>query len=212
MPGMELRHEPQLGAVAVLVRVRRRMFYSGTSVYVQSVDESALGRIDLEILDLPPGVSSQTAGQVANNRSGTASTPFILAASASAPLGDFVVTVRGSNDNFTREGERPIRIVDELPPLVQSPTFDPGTVQGGETTTGTVSLSTPAPAGGITLEFLTAHSNVVTVPESVTIPEGATSTTFTVQTAPVSNPTNVAILIFGGGTTGNAIGVFTVTP
>lgn len=96
--------------------------------------------------------------------------------------------------------------------MVMSPTFEPSTVSGGEASTGTASLNSPAPAGGATLSLSTVYPQTVTLPETVTIPEGATSTTFPVETTPVSDPLNATVLIHGEGTLGNALGVLYITP
>jgi hypothetical protein len=63
-------------------------------------------------------------------------------------------------------------------------TISPATVRGGTSTTGTVSLTGPAPAGGAVVT-LTASSSAVTVPASVTIAAGSTSATFTINTSAV---------------------------
>lgn len=62
-------------------------------------------------------------------------------------------------------------------------TFSPEAVTGGDSTTGTVTLTGPAPSGGTTVSFFSANPNRVQVPSSVTVPAGATSTSFPVTTA-----------------------------
>jgi len=60
----------------------------------------------------------------------------------------------------------------------------PYQVNGGQSATGTVTLPSPAPAGGLTITLST--SNVVaSVPAAVVVPAGATSATFAITT---SNP------------------------
>lgn len=153
------------------------------------------GKITLEITDLPPGVTSQTATsvQIKKNRTFVV-TGFVLSAASSAPTGDFLVTVRGTSGSLVRERQRLVRIVDQLPPLLEIPTFDPASVPGGDPTTGTVTLASPAPAGGVAVTLSSSwQPEVITIPDSVTIPAGATSATFPVSTNPVSSTTTVSV-------------------
>jgi hypothetical protein len=72
-------------------------------------------------------------------------------------------------------------------------------VRGGLTSIGTLRLSSPAPAGGTVVNLSSDHTSYATVPPSVTIPAGATSTTFTVNTQPLSLGETVTIsAIFDG--------------
>src|SRR5947207_1689705 len=54
------------------------------------------------------------------------------------------------------------------------------TIYGNGTATGTVTLSSPAPAGGTTVCLISNHTNIATVPTSVTVAQGATTANFTV--------------------------------
>jgi hypothetical protein len=67
------------------------------------------------------------------------------------------------------------------PPTLVSLSLNPTAVVGGKTSTGTVTLSGPAPTGGMKVS-LTSSAGAATVPASVTIPAGKTSATFTVKT------------------------------
>jgi hypothetical protein len=60
-------------------------------------------------------------------------------------------------------------------------TADPMTVKGGEPVQVTVTLNRVAPAGGATVEIST-NSAVLIVPQTVVVPAGQDSVTFTVQT------------------------------
>lgn len=68
----------------------------------------------------------------------------------------------------------------------------PSHVTGGGTTTGTVRLSGPAPAGG-TVITLASNSATATVPTTVTIPAGQNSVAFTITTSTVTANTTVQI-------------------
>jgi hypothetical protein len=57
-------------------------------------------------------------------------------------------------------------------------TLAPDTVQVGTQATGTIRLSSPAPAGGLVINLVSARPDIVTVPPSVTVPAGATTVDF----------------------------------
>lgn len=60
--------------------------------------------------------------------------------------------------------------------------FNPSTVIAGQSTTGTVVLTTPAPSGGV-MVTLSSAANSVTVPASVTVNAGMTTATFPAMAA-----------------------------
>src|SRR5690606_8266420 len=67
-------------------------------------------------------------------------------------------------------------------------------VIGGDNSTGTVTLATPAPSGGVHLA-LSSDDEVVEVPSTLTIPAGATTATFEIKTEPVTATRQVRITI-----------------
>src|SRR5215831_9801767 len=71
-------------------------------------------------------------------------------------------------------------------PTVVSLTLKPSTIHGGsgDTSTGTVTLSAPAPAGGDVVSLSSDIPALAAVPPSITVPGGQTSSTFTVWTNP----------------------------
>jgi hypothetical protein len=71
--------------------------------------------------------------------------------------------------------------------------FNPNPVMAGNISTGTFTLSIPAPAGGANVTLLSSDSSVAAVPASITIAEGETSGTFTVTTPPRESDTFVNI-------------------
>jgi len=87
------------------------------------------------------------------------------------------------------------------PPLLQSMTITPASVSGGTNATGTVFLSSPAPAGGISVTLSTSNATAATVPGIVSVPGGQTSANFTVTTFAVANNTSVTITAFFDTTT-----------
>ena len=95
-------------------------------------------------------------------------------------------------------------------PSLTSLTVNPTSVNGGNSSTGTVTLSSAAEAGGVMVSLSSSDTSVATVPPNVTVAAGATSASFTVKTNPVSASTTSTI-------TGSYAGVqkstlLTITP
>ncbi|MDR3687786.1 MAG: PQQ-binding-like beta-propeller repeat protein [Fimbriimonas sp.] len=85
-----------------------------------------------------------------------------------------------------------------VPVKVSSLSLNPASVEGGVSSTGTLTLDNPAPAGGITASLWT-NSRAATAPASITIPAGSTTGTFSVTTTPVSSTIGVVIQATYGG-------------
>lgn len=69
-------------------------------------------------------------------------------------------------------------------PVASSVSVNPNAVSGGNSSTGTVSISGPAPTGGA-LVYLSTGNSAASVPPTVVVPEGQTSATFNIQTISV---------------------------
>jgi hypothetical protein len=87
---------------------------------------------------------------------------------------------------------------------------DPASVVGGAASTGTVTLSAAAPAGGATVNLTSNATTAATVPASVVVPAGATSATFPVTTNAVAAATPVTVTASLGAATATA--TLTVNP
>src|SRR6266576_2292915 len=92
---------------------------------------------------------------------------------------------------------------------LSSVSLNPASVAGGNSSTGTVTLSGPAPTGGAQVA-LSSNNGAASVPSSVTVPAGATTATFPVNTTTVASSTTVTISAAYGGVTTTAS--LTVTP
>lgn len=77
---------------------------------------------------------------------------------------------------------------------VVSVSLSPALVVGGDSTTGTVNLSTPAGSGGAIVSLSSSSTSAV-VPSSVTIAAGASSATFTVTTTVVATDIDARITV-----------------
>src|SRR5882672_4137996 len=84
---------------------------------------------------------------------------------------------------------------------LSSLSLNPTSVTGGNSSTGTVMLSGPAPTGGAQVTLSSSNTTAASVPSSVTVAAGATSATFTVSTSAVAASTSVTISAAYGGAT-----------
>jgi len=82
-------------------------------------------------------------------------------------------------------------------------TLSPTSVNGGSSSTGTVTLSGPAASGGAVVN-LSSSASAAMVPSSVTVVQGYNSATFTVNTTTVSASTPVTITAAYAGVTKTA--------
>ena len=96
------------------------------------------------------------------------------------------------------------------PATLASLTFEPSTLSGGTAATGTIAITSPAPAAGLTVTLSTEKATSgsgqdvrttirpqappVTVPQTVTVPGSATMATFSVPTKGVPATTAVQIV------------------
>ena len=80
-----------------------------------------------------------------------------------------------------------------LYPIMESISISPDQVQGGTTTTGTVTVDSPAPAGGVIVSLSSSNTDWATVPDTVTIPEGQQSNTFSITTYAVTQSSTATI-------------------
>ena len=95
-------------------------------------------------------------------------------------------------------------------PISFSLTLNPTSVNGGNTSTGEIILSAPAPSGGAVFSLSSNNTSVATVPPSVSIAAGSTMAAFPVSTMTSANSTTVTISASNSGSTQTAS--LTVTP
>ncbi len=76
--------------------------------------------------------------------------------------------------------------------LLASLTVSPAAVRGGRSPTGKVSITGPAPSGGVAVTLASSNA-AASVPSSVTVPAGATEATFQITTARVRRNTRVTL-------------------
>jgi len=92
----------------------------------------------------------------------------------------------------TFNGKSQTAVLTITPAGISSLTVNPTSFLGGNSSTGTVTLTGLPTSGGVTVT-LSSNSTFATVPASVTVPSGQSSTTFNVASSPVSTETAATI-------------------
>lgn len=112
------------------------------------------------------------------------------------------------------------KTISVLAPVVTTLSITPNSLVGGNSATGTVTLTGKAPVGGKVVDLSSSVPGVASVPATVTVAAGGTSKTFTVTTVGVSSNTSVVITSTTGTTSKTffmavnapAMTSFTLTP
>jgi hypothetical protein len=94
-------------------------------------------------------------------------------------------------------------------PALNAVSASPSAVVGGQSATGTVTLTAPAPTGGATIALASANT-AFAVPASIAVPQGATSATFPITTVPSAFVASGTLSASYAGITRTT--VFTVNP
>ncbi len=132
---------------------------------------------------------------------GATSASFTVSTSAVAT--STAVIISATYSGATRSVSLTVTPAPPPPPTLASLTLNPANVFGGQSSTGTVTLTGPAPAGGAQVS-LSSNNGAASVPSSLIVPAGATSATFTVNTSFVVISTSASISASYNGTTRTA--------
>jgi hypothetical protein len=130
--------------------------------------------------------------------------------STTAVAGSTTVTISATYGSATRSALLTVTPASPPPATLSSLSLNPTSVTGGNSSTGTVTLSGPAPAGGAQVALSSSNTTVARVPSTVTVTAGATSASFTVSTSAVAASSTVNISAIYGGA--NKSASLTVTP
>jgi hypothetical protein len=130
--------------------------------------------------------------------------------STNAVAASTTVTISASFGGATRSAFFTVNPAPPPPVTLSSLTLNPTSVTGGNSSTGTVTLSGPAAAGGAQVAL--SGSNAAQVPSSVTVAAGARSATFTVGTSAVAASVTVTISATYSGATRSASLIVTPAP
>ena len=155
--------------------------------------------------------SNTTAATVPSSvtvATGATSAPFTV--STSAVTASTTVAISAAYGGVSRSATLTVTSAPPPAPTLSSLTLNPTSVIGGvQSSTGTVTLSGPAPAGGAQVA-LSSNNGAASVPSSVAVPAGATTANFTVSSSVVTASTTVTISAAYGGVSKSA--TLTVTP
>jgi hypothetical protein len=91
-----------------------------------------------------------------------------------------------------------------------SVSINPSSVTAGSSATGTVTLSGPAPTGGLLVSLSSSVPTAAGVPPTITVAGGSTTATFSVTTMSVTSSTTVSITASANGV--SEAGTLTITP
>jgi hypothetical protein len=180
----------QAASLTILPPVLSSLALSPTSVTGGS---SSAGTLTLNgpapaggaLVALSSGVAAASVPAGVTVPAGATSATFSVTTTAVAT--STAATITGSY------GATQTAVLTILPPVLSSLTLNPSTVTGGFSSTGTVALNGPAPAGGAVVALSSSDTSSATVPASVTVAAGGTTATFTVNTSVVVFSTSVTI-------------------
>ena len=192
------------------------------------VTRNAAGEIGLTFSHLSStnAGSIMVAGRVPTDPAGTVGTPSTLSTSAGNNYslyrwGDYfgidadpsddglfwVVGMTIGTNNQWRTHIDSFRLVKTL--AVSNVTLNPTSLAGGASSTGTVTLTGPAPAGG-SVVTLASNNATATLPATVTVAQGASSATFSIATTAVASAVSPIITATMGASSKTA--TLTVNP
>lgn len=97
--------------------------------------------------------------------------------------------LNASDFEVVQLGWKPVAASSALAQL----SLSPSELNGGSGGTGTVVLNGTAPAGGAVVALQSSQPAVAGVPQTVTVPQGASSASFTIGTQPVTAPVTVTL-------------------
>jgi hypothetical protein len=178
--------------------------------------ESSTGTVTLNAM---PGTKSGAISVKLASSLKSATVPATVSVALNSLTGSFVVktanvatattaTITGTYNTASKQATLTIQPM----PLLESVSLSPSTVQGSSTTgvVGTLTLSGPAPAGGLVVKLSSSNIAAATVVATVTIPAGSTSATFSVSHFKVTATKKVTLSAVLNGRT--VVTTLSVTP
>ncbi len=135
---------------------------------------------------------------LSSNNIPVASTVASVTVAAGATTATFAITthtvsaITGVTFTGTFNGSSQTTVLTVTPPTLTSLTLSPASVKGSKTSTGTVTLSDPAPSDGVVVTLASGNA-AVTLPALVTVASGSATATFTANTTPVPADTDVTL-------------------
>lgn len=172
-----------------------------------------------------PAPSGGTVVSLSSNDTSVASVPTSVTVAAGSAFAAFQVTTKtvtntttvkisASQSGVTQQASASLTVTPPPAPgpTLTSLTLNPGSEIGGSTSTGSVTLSGPAPSGGAVVSLSSSNSALAVVPANVTIPAGATGAVFAVNTSVVTVSSAISISATYAGVTQTSSLTVTAAP
>ena len=148
-----------------------------------------------------PAPSGGAVVTLSSSNTAAAQVPASVRVAPNATTATFTVTTRSvaSNTALTISGTYGVTqsanfsVLSALSGVLTTVALNPTLVVGGTSSTGTVRLNGPAPAGGALVTLSSSNAAAAQVPASVTVAANATTATFTVTTSSVASNTLLTI-------------------
>jgi hypothetical protein len=144
------------------------------------------------------GIISASGGNTGNNGGGGGGGRIVVYAFANN-FSTGTVQANGGSDNHSSGAAGTVNVIATSGVSVSALTLVSSTLPEGQGTTGSVTLSGPAPAGGVTIALIASNSTVATIPPSVTISAGQKGATFPITANSSGTAGSVAITASLGG-------------
>lgn len=157
---------------------------------------ASAGGVSLAFLSTALNIAPTPAGIVIPEGSTSATFPIVTDGST--------LLAPGSVKIYATDGAASRSATLTVVPVVKLASVAANAVEGGFTTTGSVSLSIPAQAGGAVVSLTSGNPAIAAVPASVILPQGYTTISFSINTAGVAATTAVPITASFNGATVSA--------
>ena len=149
-----------------------------------------VGGLTVQLWSLTPSVVSVPASVVVP--AGKNVVTFV--AGSTSVLQSAIVTVEATANGYTSSGTLTVR-----PVIVSKVVLTPVTVEGGTASKGAVTLSDPAPTGGVTVTVTSSDPSVTISPASQVVAPGKAAATFTASTVAIGAAKSVTITVTANG-------------
>lgn len=182
-----------------IIQIRPMTFSLSVAPSSMPGGSSATGTVTLVEAAPPGGIVIALSS---DNASATVPSSITIAAGdtsgtftvASVPVAvDTLVTITGDYFVGMTLASSDTDTVTLTAPTPTNLSITPSTVAGGQSATGTLTISGPAPAGGITATLNSSNVAAAQVPASVTVLQNQTTGSFTITTSAVPANTTVTI-------------------
>ncbi|HSH92788.1 MAG TPA: S8 family serine peptidase, partial [Roseimicrobium sp.] len=150
------------------------VFGGSTSTGTVTLDKPATANMAVTLTSSALGLATVPSNVTILN--GATSATFTVTSKPQVADGTVTITAKKTGNGTANA------VLTVKAPKISAVSFNPASVTGGNSSTGTVTLTSPAPTGGITVTLTSATPGRVSVPATIKIVAGATSKNFTATT------------------------------